>query len=160
MQWRRSCSFHPSKRVAGAAAAFRVADKNAAFDERQNVAQCCVLGTLGELRIFRCGELTLEAVQETVKHKALTIVERDSLDTLPEACFNKDSAESGLRPVNGASQTAEKPFHPARDVHRSFLRLLQDAVVSGTLLPNLCGHAVEALWAVFRTRQSHIGEGS
>ena len=63
-------------------------------------------------------------------------------------------------PVDGAAQAAEEPFHPGRDVHRPLLRLLQDVVIGVALLPDLRRHAVEALRAVFRARQSHVGDGA
>src|ERR1035441_8760584 len=55
------------ERIARAAPAFRVPHQNAAFDECQNVAQRCVLGTLGKLRVFRGRELARETIEKTVE---------------------------------------------------------------------------------------------
>src|SRR5580704_14230219 len=51
------------KSVAGASPTLRVADQNAALDQSQNVTQGRVLGTRGELRVFRCGQLSLKATE-------------------------------------------------------------------------------------------------
>jgi hypothetical protein len=57
------------------APACRAADQNAAFHQRQNVAEGGILGARGELGIFRSGELALEAIQEAVEHEALAFVD-------------------------------------------------------------------------------------
>lgn len=126
-----------SKRVAGAPPAFRVADKETALDEQQNVTESGVLGTLGELRIFRCRELPREAIKETVEHKTLPVVDRHADDRVPEARLGKDCGQSGVCAVDGAAQTAEEPFQPGRDVHRPLLRGFECAVIRVTLLPDL-----------------------
>src|ERR1019366_6979513 len=83
-----------SKRIARAAPAFRVPHQNAAFDECQNVAQRCVLGTLGKLRVFRGRELARETIEKTVEQETLTGVERDPSDGFPEARFGQDSTQN------------------------------------------------------------------
>jgi hypothetical protein len=52
------------KFIAGAAAALGAADEDAALDERQNVAQGCVVGTLGECGTLGGGELAFEAIEQ------------------------------------------------------------------------------------------------
>lgn len=51
------------KRITRAAPACGIPDENASLDERQNVAQRCVLRALRELCVFRCGEFALDAVE-------------------------------------------------------------------------------------------------
>jgi hypothetical protein len=58
---------------------FRVADKNAAFHQKQNVAEGRILRALGKLRIFRRRKLTLKAIKKAV-HEALPVVDRDAGD--------------------------------------------------------------------------------
>src|SRR5215831_8947477 len=90
-----------SKCVARAPTAFRAADQYTAFDERQDITQGSILRTLRELRIFRCRELTFEAIEEAVQHKQLALVLGDALDALPETCLGEDTGENGLSAVNG-----------------------------------------------------------
>ena len=125
----------------------------------RNIAQGSVLGTLGELRIFRCSELTLEAIQQAVEDQALSLVDRGTCNRIPEPRFGEDGGERSLCAVDSAPQTAEKPVHPGSDVHCPLLGSFQDVVIGGALLLDLGRHAVEALRTVFGACQSHIGDG-
>ena len=136
------------------------ADEDAAFNERQDVAQGRVLRALRELGVSRCGEPTLVAVEQAVENKCLALVESGSLHALPEARLGEDRAENCLGAVNRSPEAAQKPIHPRRGVHRCLLRPLEDVVVGRPLLPDLRRHAVEALGAVLGTRQRHVGDGA
>ena len=63
-------------------------------------------------------------------------------------------------PSIARSRAAEKPFQPYGDVEMALLRGFQDVVVGVALLPELRGHAVEALRALFRTRERHVRDGA
>jgi len=62
----------------------------------QNVTQSCVLGTLGELRVFRGCELTLKAIKQVVENVALSVVDRDAGNSFPEAYLREDSTEAAI----------------------------------------------------------------
>jgi len=72
------------ERIARAAPTLGIADKNTAFDERQNVTEGGVVGTLCELCIFHRRELALEAIKEMVQYKTLALVDRETGDSLPK----------------------------------------------------------------------------
>src|ERR1035437_3096968 len=141
------------KRVARAAAAGRISDEDAAFDQRQDVTQRGVLGTFCELCPFRCSQLALEVMQETVEYKTLAPVQSKICNCFPKARCEEYDSESGLRAFDGPTQAAQEPIHPGRDVHRAFLCLLQNLVIGGALLPDLDRHAVEALRTSFGARE-------
>src|SRR5208337_2694997 len=116
-------------------------------DKRQNVTQCCVLRALGKLCVFRCRKLSLEPIKQPIQHEPLALVDRNTdrntRDIFPKSCLREDGAESGLGALNGASETAEKPFHPGCNVQCPLLRFLKNAVIGSALLPDLRRHAVE-----------------
>src|ERR1700728_141752 len=58
------------------------------------------------------------------------------------------------------AQTFEEPFYPRRDIHRPFLRLLKNVVIGSPLLADLRRHAIEPLWAVLGTGESHVRNGA
>ncbi len=64
------------QRIAGTTAACRIADEDAALNERGDVAQGGVAGTFGELRPFGCRQLPLEAFEGPVQDRALPFVQR------------------------------------------------------------------------------------
>src|SRR5260370_1232659 len=51
-------------------------------------------------------------------------------------------------------------FHPGGDVQGSFLRFFENVVVRCSLLLDLRGHTVKALWAFFRAGEGHIRDGA
>src|ERR1035437_8842009 len=109
------------KRVARAAAAGRISDEDAAFDQRQHVTQRCVLGTFCELCPFRCSQLALEVMQETVEYKTLAPVQSKICNCFPKARFEEYDSESGFAASRGPRPADPAPIHPGRDVHRAFL---------------------------------------
>ena len=74
--------------------------------------------------------------------------------------FLRTAAKRDFRAIEGAIEAVQKPFHPGRNIEVAFLRRFQNVVVGVALLPDLRGHAVEALRAVFRAREGHIGDGA
>ncbi len=119
-----------------------------------------VLRTLGELGVLRCRELAFKAVKQPVQNETLPVVQTDILNSLPETSLGKNSAKARLRSVNGASQAAEKPIHPRGNIHRPLLRLFQNVVIGIAVLPDLRGHAVEALRTPFGARECQVGNGT
>src|ERR1700688_1431638 len=117
------------KRIAGAPPPCRVADEDAAFDERQNVTERRVLGALRELRVLRRRELAHQTIEQAVQHEALALVDRTPADTFPEARLREHAAESSLRAGDGPAQTAKEPFHPRRDGQVPLVRVLENVVV-------------------------------
>src|SRR5262249_51452731 len=77
--------------------------------------------------------------------------------SIPEPCFPENTREDCFRAVKGAIEAPEKPVEPLRDVQTAFLRRLQNVVIIASLLPDLRGHAVEALRGLLRARQRHVG---
>src|ERR1019366_9667048 len=106
-----------SKRVARAAAAGRISDEDAAFDQRQDVTQRGVLGTFCELCPFRCSQLALEVMQETVEHKTLAPVQSKICNCFPKARFEEYGSESGFRAFPCPTPAAPQHNKTRRDVH-------------------------------------------
>jgi hypothetical protein len=69
------------KIITRAPPAGRIANENAAIDEKQNIASGGrILGTLGKLGVFRCGELALKAIKQAVQNEALALLLVKSLN--------------------------------------------------------------------------------
>jgi hypothetical protein len=66
--------WNATETIASAATAFRISDEYAAFYESGDITQGGVVGTLCKLRPFFCGELSVEAIEEPIEHKALALV--------------------------------------------------------------------------------------
>src|ERR1700722_19592696 len=79
---------------------------------------------------------------------------------LPEPRFLEHTRQDRLGSVKGAIETAKKPLQPWGDVEVILLRRFKDVVVGASLLPDLRRHAVEALRALFGTRERHVGDGA
>ncbi len=130
------------------------------MDEGFDIAQGGVLRAFGEGGVFGGGEVAGEAVVQTVDDGALPGVEGEGGEVFPEACFGEDRCEGGGGAVDGAAETAEEPEHPGGDVERAFLGVFENVVVIVAFLPDLGGHAVGALWAVFGAGEGEIGNGA
>ena len=68
----------------------------------------------------------------------------------PWPCFSQNAPSPArlpafFRAVEGAVETAEKPFQPGRDIEVAFLGRFENVVIVASLQPDLRGHAVEAL---------------
>src|SRR5690606_22542310 len=80
--WLRCCEI--SQAVAGAAAAAIVADHNASADQLGDVAQCCVLGTPGQVGVLGCRDETFPVgLEHPVDNFALAFIDRARVDNLP-----------------------------------------------------------------------------
>ena len=88
--------------VAGAAAAGRAADEDAAVDQIADVAIGRVLGTAVHPRPFRRGELALEAVQQPVEGLRLAWVEGFGGMGFPEPGLVQDGGKRGAGVFDGA----------------------------------------------------------
>jgi hypothetical protein len=100
--------------IAGAAATFRIACEDAAFDKRQDIAEGGVVGTFREFGPLRCSELPFEAIEKAVEHKTLARVQRGIPNGVPKTRFGEDVSESGLSAFDGAAEAGEEPIHPGR----------------------------------------------
>src|SRR5271170_4082285 len=72
------------KRVTRAPPAIGVLPQRAALDEIQDVTVGRVLRALGELGVFGCRELSLEAVEQSVQHLNLARIQRLLRKAFPE----------------------------------------------------------------------------
>ncbi len=75
------------QRIARAAPAFWILDKDAALDKRLNITMGGVLRALRQLGVFRACKLAFEPVQQAIDHGALPPVDWLVLDAIPETRF-------------------------------------------------------------------------
>lgn len=106
---------------------------------------------------FLGGQAAGETVEQPVQDGALALGDHQLCGPLPEPCLSHHGGERRLSAVEGAAQAGKEPLQPRRDVERTLLGSLQDVVVGVALLPDLRGHAVEALRAVLRARELPVG---
>src|ERR1700730_17261084 len=78
----------------------------------------------------------------------------------PKVRFLENNGERFLSTIEGAVEAAQEPFHPGRYVEIALLRRFQYVVVGIAFEPDLSGHAVKALCALFRARERHISDSS
>lgn len=78
-----------SNAVTGASTSAFVLDEDTSFDQRLNVPERSIFGTLGKLRVFGGGEFSLEGVDETVQNLALPFIDRPMVDPIPKLRFAK-----------------------------------------------------------------------
>src|SRR5204863_3900391 len=106
---------------------------------------------LRKRRPLRRRQLPLEALEQSIDHQPLTLVQREIAQLLPVSRRRNHAGQRSLCTLNRARETAKEPLHPWRDVHRPPLCLLEDAVVVAAFPADLRGHAVEPLRAPPRT---------
>src|SRR5947199_2164230 len=103
-------------------------------------------------------QFALKTVQQLVEHKTLAVVQRCGGMRFPETSFLQNAAECFFRAVKGTIKATEKPLQPWGNIEAAFLRLLEHFVIGFSLRPDLRGHTVETLRALFRTGQRHISD--
>src|ERR1700674_608565 len=113
------------KRVTRAAPATGVLPQRAALDEIQDVTVGRVLRTLGELGVFGCRELSLEAVEQSVQHLDLARIQRLLRKAFPEARLPQHRAQGVLRALDCAEQARKEPFLPRRNIEGTLLRAFE-----------------------------------
>jgi hypothetical protein len=111
---------------------------------------------LASLAYFEVVSFPSRSVEKTVKHKAVALIERDARDRLPESCFRKNCPQGASRAIDRSAETVQEPCKPSRDIHVSGLSLFENVEVGRSFMPDLTRHAVEALRALFRSRQLHV----
>ena len=86
------------------------------------------------LRPFRCGKLTLKTVPKPIDYLPLTLIYLHVTVSLPEITFVYGGVKPIQRPPERTLTAVEKPIKPFRYIQISFLRLLQDVVISSGML--------------------------
>lgn len=111
-------------------------------------------------RPFRRRELAVESVEQPVQHVALPLVQRIARMLLPESRLLQHTGENAFRALERARQARKKPRQPRGNVEIALLRPFENLIIRLPLLPDLRGHAVEALRAPLRARKLHVGDGA
>jgi hypothetical protein len=114
-----------SQRIADAPPTARVLRQDGSIDEPGDVAQRCVGGASFNRRLFGRGELALQAIQQTVEHVALTLIECQRRMPFPKLGFVEDTRRKckitaawyadkpGGRPRIQSPRRAGMPISPA-----------------------------------------------
>ena len=76
----------------------------------------------------------------------------------PEPGLPQHRARIVSAPSKARSRQPKNQSQPGRDVEVAFLGRLEDVVVGVAFLPDLRRHAVEALRALLRARERHVGD--
>lgn len=111
------------------------------------------------LAYFDVVSFAFETIEQAIENQPLAFVDRNAGECFPEPRLGEHGGERSLRAVDGAAETGQQPLHPRSDVPLALLRVFQDVVIRGALLPDLRRHTVESLRAFFGARQGHIGDG-
>lgn len=77
-----------------------ILDKNSPAGEVANIAKRGIGRALGQLRVFRCGEPALKAVEQTIEDDCLAFIERIALpDRPPDVGLPQDYRQEPIRIV-------------------------------------------------------------
>ena len=101
------------------------------------VAQCGVVGDLGEFRPFAGRELAFEPVQQPIDDRALPVIERLVAQPLPDVRLAQDLAEHVVGAKDRTVQTIGEPDQPVGHVEFALLAALQCVIIGITLPANL-----------------------
>jgi hypothetical protein len=81
-----------------------------ALEQIGDVAQRRIRRALLDSRPLRRRKLAFEAVQQTIQHIALTLVECIGRVLLPEARLLQHAGKNAFRPVNDSSKAIKRPL--------------------------------------------------